>query len=289
MPNVKSRELGSPIWILQGVFGRAMLNLMSRPLVEHAHAQFNLLFKMGGADTEFTVNGETFTLTDTTALIFNPWLPHAKAVNSQGPTLVLSLLVEQRWLAGLMTAAPPNLDRLFPSPCVPLGPEVELHAKRLTAAGSQSVTMADDVCCEVVRDLVQEVIAAYASPQSTRDFIANARPIDFRIRKALGYIQEHALENPTIADIAREVGLSRSRFFEQFRRCVGASPHHYIDWARMAVATRALSTSEKPLIDVSEELGFSSHSHFTRFFAQHIGISPSEFRRQAVMLAAPAA
>jgi len=289
MPHMKSRDLGSPIWILQGVFGRAMLNLMSRPLVEHAHAQFNLLFKMGGADTEFTVDGQPFTLRDNTALILNPWLPHAKSANTQGPSLVLSLLVEQRWLAGLMTASPPNLDRLFPAPCVPMAPEVELHAKRLIAAGSQSVTAADDICCEVVRDLVQEVIAAYASPQSTREFIANARPIDFRIRKALSYIQVHALENPTIAEIAREVGLSRSRFFEQFRRCVGASPHHYIDWARMAVATRALSTSEKPLIDVSEELGFSSHSHFTRFFAQHIGISPSEFRRQAVVLTAPAA
>jgi len=274
---------------MQGLFGRAMLNLMSRPLVEHAHAQFNLLFKMGGADTEFIVDGQSFMLTDNTALIFNPWLPHAKTANTQGPSLVLSLLIEQRWLASLMAAVPPNLDRLFPSPCVSLLPEVELHAKRLTAAGSQNVTAPDDVCCEVVRDLVQEVIAAYASPQTTREFVANARPIDFRIRKALGYIQEHALENLTIAEIAREVGLSRSRFFEQFRRCVGASPHHYIDWARMSVATRALSMSEKPLIDVSEELGFSSHSHFTRFFAQHIGISPSEFRRQAVILAAPAA
>src|SRR5579859_730355 len=289
MPNARSRDLGSPIWILQGVFGRAMLNLMSRPLVEHAHAQFNLLFKMGGADTEFIVDGQPYTLTDNTVLIFNPWLPHAKSANTQGPSLVLSLLVEQRWVAGLMTSAPPNLDRLFPNPCVLLVPEVDLHAKRLTAAGTQSVTMSDEICCEVVRDLVQEVVNAYASSQSTREFVASARPIDFRIRKALGYIQEHALENPTIADIAREVGLSRSRFFEQFRRCVGASPHHYIDWARMAVATRALSTSEKPLIDVSEELGFSSHSHFTRFFAQHIGISPSEFRRQAVMLTAPAA
>jgi len=285
----KCRDLGSPIWILQGEFGRSMLNLMSRPLVEHAHAQFNILLKMGGADTEFIVDGQSHTLSDDTVLLFNPWLPHAKAVNSQGPTLVLSLLVEQQWLARLTTSAPPNLDRLFLEARVPRTTEVDLHARRLTAAGSQNVTLSDEACREVVRDLVQEVVAAYASPQTTRDFVANARPIDFRIRKALGYIHQHALENPPIADIAREVGLSRSRFFEQFRRCVGASPHHYIDWARMAEATRTLSTTGKPLIDVSEELGFSSHSHFTRFFAQHIGISPSEFRRQAVMLTAPAA
>src|SRR5579863_5511372 len=107
MAKEKSRDLGSPIWILQGDFGRSMLNFMSRPLVEHAHAQFNLLFKMGGADAEFIVDGQSLTLTDDTVLLFNPWLPHAKTGNTQGPSLVLSLLVEQRWLAGLMTSVPP--------------------------------------------------------------------------------------------------------------------------------------------------------------------------------------
>jgi AraC family transcriptional regulator len=34
------------------------------------------------------------------------------------------------------------------------------------------------------------------------------------------------------------------------------------------------------LIELADQLGYQNHSNFTRFFTQHVGVSPSEFRRQ---------
>jgi AraC-like DNA-binding protein len=283
---VKAMDHGTPIWILQGRFGRATVNLTERGLVEHAHSEYNILFKLGGADTAFRYSGQELALDDGAVLLFNPWGPHAKLANAGAPTLILSLLIEPDWLVRVLAAAPPRLDRLFPNPRELISTEVQLHANRLAAAISSTMTTSADACEDLLVDLVDAVTREYADPAMERDVLASARPIDYRIRKALAYIHDHALENPKVEDIARMVGLSRSRFFEQFRRCVGASPQHYIDWARMAVATRWLSTSDRPLIELADELGFSAHSHFTRFFTQHIGVSPSEFRRQTMGTAA---
>jgi AraC-like DNA-binding protein len=157
---------------------------------------------------------------------------------------------------------------------------VRLDAERLAAAIPRDLIGENGECEALLTDLIDSVIAAYIAPDVERPSASSGRPIDFRVRKAIAYIHAHALENPRIDDIAKMVGLSRSRFFEQFRRCVGASPQHYIDHIRMKAATRWLSTTERPLVELADELGFGAHSNFTRFFAQHMAVSPSEFRRQ---------
>jgi AraC family transcriptional regulator len=171
---------------------------------------------------------------------------------------------------------------LFPNSRVEISSEVMLHARRLAAVMSTHLTADASGCEDFVADLADAVTREYADPSVDRDIIATARPIDYRIRKALMYINEHAMENPKVDDIARRVGLSRSRFFEQFRRCVGTSPQHYLDCSRIAIATRLLSTTNRPLIELADELGYGNHSNFTRFFTQHVGVSPSEFRRQTI-------
>jgi AraC-like DNA-binding protein len=280
-------ERNAPIWIVQGQFGRATVNVIRRPLVEHVHREFNILFKLGGADATFESEGARLALDDRSVLLFNPGVAHAKLANEAEPTTILSLIIEPGWLVRVLTTRPLRMDRLFPHPRVEISPEVMLHANRLAALISSQPTSDRAQCEDFVADLADAVTREYADPSMNRDIISTARPIDYRIRKALAYIHEHAMENPKVDDIARLVGLSRSRFFEQFRNCVGTSPQHYLDSARVSIATRMLSTTQRPLIELADELGYGNHSNFTRFFTQHVGVSPSEFRRQTSDAAEP--
>jgi len=268
------------VWIFSGRFGRATVNLNDRPLVEHAHRQINILFKMGGADATFQADGKNLPLDDQTVLLFNSWLPHAKIANDGKPTLILSLFIEPAWLAEVQPAAAMAIETLFPSPSAALNDEVRMHANRLAAAIPTHVRDIDDQCGDLLLNLIDALVTNYADASIDRAMLPRRRMVDFRIRKALSYIHDNALRNPRMEEVAREVGLSRSRFFEQFRRCVGTSPQHYADYVRLTMATRRLSTSDLPLIELADELGFAGHSNFTRFFTQHIGVSPSEFRRQ---------
>jgi len=53
----------------------------------------------------------------------------------------------------------------------------------------------------------------------------------------------------------------------------------YTNVLRMEQAINDLSGGQMPIASLSEHMGFSAPGHFTRFFRQHLGITPSEYRR----------
>jgi AraC family transcriptional regulator len=273
-----------PVWILQGDFGRATVNFISRPLVAHAHAQYQFLFKLGGADCGFRIGTHDCMLTSEHAICLNPWIEHAKSGNGDMPSLILSLVVETSWLRARLQLAESSPAGIFPNAVVVVTPDVRHHVERLSAAITRHLVAHDDGGMPILEDLVSALGRDFADPTLTKGIAPSTRPVDFRIRKALDFIKRSPAPNPSVAQVAAHVGLSRSRFFEQFRRCMGISPQHYIDWVRMSHAIQMLGASDRPLADIANELGFEEHSHFTRFFSQHMGVPPSEFRRHSVVL-----
>jgi AraC-like DNA-binding protein len=275
---------GTPTWILQGTFGSATVNLTNKALVEHAHREFKIIFKLCGADTAYRSGGDTMPLDDDSVLLFNPWVPHAKMAGETGATMIMSLIIDPDWVARLLGEASGQVTSLFPQQREKTSDLIRTYANRLAAAIPHHLTTPAAIYEDLIKDLVNALVWTYAEKAEARDPFATARPIDFRIRKALAYIHEHAHENPNVGEIARTVGLSRSRFFEQFRRCLGATPQNYIDYVRMSLAVRWLSTSDRPLSQLAEGLGFGAQSNFTRFFIQRLAVAPSEFRRQTINL-----
>jgi AraC-like DNA-binding protein len=104
---------------------------------------------------------------------------------------------------------------------------------------------------------------------------------DSRIRKALALLRARPNKDVNIDDLANQVGLSRSRFYDLFQLCTGRSPRSYLDMLCVESAIAKLSTGRSRIADVSAELGFSAQSNFTRFFLNQVGIPPSEYRRAA--------
>jgi AraC-like DNA-binding protein len=284
------REIGAaqrPIyWILQGDFGRAIVSVLGRGLVAHAHSQFNMIIKLGGADALFRTPDEILHLTDDTVVLFNPWESHAKLENKDenNPSMHLVLQIEQTWLAAMLSVDTLLMQKLFRSPCVAITHNVREQARRVSAAVVQSMTTLDIECNTIMAGLIEALVRDFGSIALTRSIPADSRPIDHRIRHALATMRNRAAENPSMDRIAMDVGLSRSHFYQQFKRCVGVSPQHYLDWQRMTLATNALSATEQQIADIARDLGFSAPGHFTRFFTHHMGLSPSEFRRFTINL-----
>jgi AraC family transcriptional regulator len=275
-------------WIIQGKFGRATLSVTARALVAHAHEEINLIIKLGGADARFKTGERVLELKDGMVALFGPWCSHAKLPNDTGMSLLLVLLLEPAWLAAALNVDQPALEGLFPEPLVELDPELKDHAERIAAVISRGMMASDTLCEEYVREFVVALAKAFGKPSIARG-LPRGRLIDKRIRNALRFIREHAAENPNLEDVAAEVGLSRSRFFEQFRDGVGVSPQHYLDWVRMSLATQKLCATNESIADIAAALGFSEQSHFTRFFTQHLALSPTEFRRRAITIGDPSA
>jgi AraC-like DNA-binding protein len=114
-------------------------------------------------------------------------------------------------------------------------------------------------------------------PRSIREL--NASACDRRIRRAADYIRVNAGGEADIDTLAKEAGLSRAHFFRLFQSSIGLPPKVYLNVVRMEQAMEAVLHHDFPVGEIGARLGFSDPAHFTRFFRNNAGVSPSEFRQ----------
>lgn len=90
-------------------------------------------------------------------------------------------------------------------------------------------------------------------------------------------IETDPVSRRSIADRARDVGLTSTRLTHHFRRYVGVSPHQYVMRWRLATSADLLDAG----LGVSESCyrsGFENLSHFCRTFQRTFGVRASTWR-----------
>lgn len=96
-------------------------------------------------------------------------------------------------------------------------------------------------------------------------------------RRAKEMMSQHV--NVSLADLARECGLSVTQFARAFRHSTGMSPHRWLLALRVSKAKNLLERSDVTLTEVAALCGFSSQSHLNAAFKQLAGLSPGRWRR----------
>lgn len=82
----------------------------------------------------------------------------------------------------------------------------------------------------------------------------------------------------TVADLAREAGLSRAHFSREFRRVFGESPHQYLLTRRLERAAALLRNTDRPVTEICFAVGLASVGSFATSFRRIYGVSPQAYR-----------
>ncbi|MBE7385132.1 MAG: helix-turn-helix transcriptional regulator [Leptolyngbya sp. SIO1E4] len=101
-----------------------------------------------------------------------------------------------------------------------------------------------------------------------------------KLRQAIDYIQAHLADDISLATIAEVVGMSQYHFSRLFKQTTGFSPYQYVIKCRVERGKELLLQKERNITDISLQVGFSSHSHFTQNFKRLIGVTPKKFVQQ---------
>jgi AraC family transcriptional regulator len=269
---------------LQGKFGRVALLDMDRPLVTHAHSQCHVLLKVSGGDTFFQVKDQVYPLTDDTAVLVNTWEQHSYAHQAQeGPrTTILALYIEPLWLGeiegGMISSGHPGF---FQKTCVELPNRIRFLSNRLAMEMLYGDDIGDAHLQVQLSNLMIAVIDTFSEWRSINALSRNAvnTTHDHRIRRAVSFMRKNMGGELNIDQIAAEACLSRAHFFKLFFQCTNLTPSLYYNVLRMNLAFTGLAQTQLPMLALSESLGFSAQSHFTRFFQQHAGVNPSHYRK----------
>ncbi|MFG0288494.1 MAG: helix-turn-helix domain-containing protein [Rhodopirellula sp. JB044] len=98
---------------------------------------------------------------------------------------------------------------------------------------------------------------------------------------ALEYFEGNLTEFNTPSALAERSNLSLQRLARLTKRLFGLTPSQFISKTRIAVASRLLYETDKPISEIALTSGFYDQSAFTRAFRIATGVTPTEYRKQA--------
>ncbi len=93
-------------------------------------------------------------------------------------------------------------------------------------------------------------------------------------------IKNYNDEALTLRILSRRLGYSEFYTTRKFKEISGMQFRDYLRNRKLAFALRAVRDSEKSLLDIAFDYGFSSHEAFTRAFKGTYGVTPNEYRKK---------
>jgi AraC-like DNA-binding protein len=113
-------------------------------------------------------------------------------------------------------------------------------------------------------------------PEQQMGWLAGSR--DSIVGKSLGLLHSRISHPWTIADLADQVGVSRSALVERFTRYLAEPPMTYLTRWRLQLAARSLETTSRGVAEIAADVGYESEAAFNRAFKREFGRPPGRYR-----------
>lgn len=101
-----------------------------------------------------------------------------------------------------------------------------------------------------------------------------------RVERAIRFLEARAHEQPELARVAAEVGLSEFHFQRLFQRWAGVSPKRFLQYLTLQHAKELLRQS-RSLLDASAGVGLSGPSRLHDLFVSLEKMTPGEYKLRA--------
>lgn len=146
-------------------------------------------------------------------------------------------------------------------------------AREIEEPGFESALMAEAICVQLGIDLGRYFRATRsAEPQGT------GRLSTVQLKRIEDML-EAAGPRPSVAELARECGVSTRHFFRVFRMTTGVTLSEFAVERRIMRARALLVERKQPIKQISWACGFESAAAFSAAFRRATGFRPREFQR----------
>ncbi len=142
------------------------------------------------------------------------------------------------------------------------------------------------VVAKLSEALFAETLRRYVDclPPGHTGWLAGARDPD--VGHALALLHRQPSHPWTIAELATQVGVSRSVLAERFRHFLGVPPVAYLTSWRLQLGAQLLTSTSHSVAQIAGEVGYESEPAFNRAFKREFGSPPARFRLKSKVAAA---
>lgn len=99
------------------------------------------------------------------------------------------------------------------------------------------------------------------------------------IKNAEQFIDENLQKDLTILNISKGTNISKSVLYKNFRISFDCTVKEYINRKRVEKSEELLTNTDLSIEEISQAVGFSSASYYSKIFKKYTGISPLRLRK----------
>lgn len=255
------------------------------------HDYFELLYGYSG-ETTFQVQGRSITIKKGDLFImgstlfhrpvqsgfpkmkavvvyFSPELIHSKRINEEAAEYLMPFLVQDSLFPHLVpaeTGVPSQVLRWIK----------QIH-KELPATSIEARLSVKTYLEMILLMLVKH----YRAYRGSKEVFARKERDIKRLRPLFEFMNQHYTERISLEQANSIVGMSKSHFIRFFRGVTGQPFVGYLNHFRVAKAQELLSSTDKSIAEVSQEVGFCDQSYFGILFRRFVHMSPLQYRYQS--------
>ncbi|WP_335548113.1 AraC family transcriptional regulator [Neobacillus drentensis] len=137
---------------------------------------------------------------------------------------------------------------------------------------------------EVKLELVQLLIKIYQMSQKELSHVTSKKSDkEIHAEEIASWINEHYIEKVSLDRVAAELNLSKYYVSHVFKEVTGFTVMEYLMGCRLNQVKYLLEIEpNQTLTEVSQATGFESVAHFSRYFKDKVGMTPSNYRKTKI-------
>ncbi|WP_145320943.1 response regulator [Paenibacillus xylanexedens] len=157
---------------------------------------------------------------------------------------------------------------------------LELIVVRMNARGNGMVNLSHDTVVSASPEGCFDALVSAVDLLMNRIKERRSGKRKHPVEEAKAYLEEHLRREVSLDEIAAKLGLNPSYFSQLFKQTTGQTFIQYRIRSKMELAKRMLEQPGNRITDISYEVGYADHPHFTKTFKKITGLTPSEYRNR---------
>jgi len=280
--NVRHGDLGFPMKVYLNDF----TTYVAQKIQWHWHEEIEFVVVTSGV-TQFEIGADTFLLKKGEGIFINANILHSMRPYGEEPAYMFSIVanpavlgIEKGFLLSSKYVMPfiTNSNLLYEI----IQPDQDwksaiisrleqIYTRYEEEAYGYEYTIRN-ILCEVWFELVNRL-------WRFKSEISRAKDLDEeRIYEAMEYIRKYYHKKLSLEDICKAVNVSKSECCRCFQRKLKMSPFEYLLTHRITIAAKMLETTNKTVVEIALQTGFSSNSYFCKLFKKYMNCTPLVYR-----------
>jgi len=139
-----------------------------------------------------------------------------------------------------------------------------------------------DFTLELLRSVLDVILTTCAARYKVNENLLNKGKGQILVKRFFHLIEENNQKNLSMSDYARMIGVTPNHLTQTVKQLTGKTSTQIIKAKQLLEIKRLLVHTNLNVSEIANQLNFEDQSYFTKFFRRETGITPLQYRAEAL-------